>query len=440
VGKEVLLGFNADARGDDVSVITSLGGTTAWVAIGGSGSVPAAGGDADKLDKDAIARVELQINRKFDIERVYRSWPDLLPTAYDLWSMDQGRILLLSIKSKTAPNGQIIPFGEIASGARDAEIDAHADRLVAGVTGARIGKLWLCYNHEPTEEDGYGTLLDGNHGAGSVTLTVDPTPIGVSSVPFTTKLKRPGGSTVNVTIIAPFSVGATSISINTLGTLSEDNSRLWLQSRAQAGADFIAAWARIKSRMLARAGFSALGVKWVPIFIHGSGTWNDVSGYGLFYPASSDVDYIGFDGAYVGPPNVDAQPFSSFFDAPGNSALSWMRSKGKPIIIGETSVNEEAADPNAAGDWLTALGAYLKTLEPDIRAFVYYSGTGGWFLDGSPYGSDYKLARYRALALDPHFRQQNVVEVSLPAVSRSPSASAPPTAFSEKPPPRSFGG
>jgi len=106
---------------------------------------------AGESEEQAIAALEQRIGRPLAVERIYHRWWDAFPTAEDVASARSGRLLFVSWSAMTA-RGMVTPWGDIASGAYDRWIRARADAVRA------LGlPLYLCFHHEPEDNEAFGT-------------------------------------------------------------------------------------------------------------------------------------------------------------------------------------------------------------------------------------------------------------------------------------------
>lgn len=103
----------------------------------------------------AIARVESQIGRKFRIDHRYYRWDAPIPTSYDAWTSQEGRIPFLNWNARRR-NGTVVTWSRIASGAEDSWIEARADAFET------FGKpLYLSFHHEPEDDvTAFGSAAD----------------------------------------------------------------------------------------------------------------------------------------------------------------------------------------------------------------------------------------------------------------------------------------
>jgi hypothetical protein len=381
-----LLGFYAPPRppgdgADDRAVIATFPNRPA--------GTPYPTTDPDHLKKNALVRAELQVGRQFALYRCYRSLEDVAqPGALELWAIDGGRVVLLSLKSRRFDTS-VIPYGDVAAGLWDATIDALADGLIAA---NRRKRIWLCYNHEPSLEEAYQTTKQGTQGAGTTLLNVAPIPIAVTageSFAFQT-------SHVVVAVVAPGApIGATQIPCSAISGTVTNGDVLPLQTQSESNLDFAAAWRRIHTRMNARPGFADLEVKWLPIFLP-----NTTAQLNEKWPGDAYADYVGLDGPYELAPQGKSLATSTF----GTQSIPWALTKNKPIVVGEWSLNDQAGFPNAAADYILGALAYLKTLP--IKGDAYWSGgPSGFWLAEPPEGSSLKLEAFRTLAFDEFFAE-----------------------------------
>ena len=98
--------------------------------------------------QDSMVRVEGQIGRKFAIDHAYYQWDKAIPTAYESWTVSQGRIPFINWKMPSS-------WSQVASGSQDAWI----------VTRAKAFKsfgypVYLAVHHEPENDPGYGSTAD----------------------------------------------------------------------------------------------------------------------------------------------------------------------------------------------------------------------------------------------------------------------------------------
>jgi Bacterial Ig domain/Glycosyl hydrolase family 26 len=116
-----------------------------------------------------------------------------------------------------------------------------------------------------------------------------------------------------------------------------------------------------------------------------------------YYPGDDVVDWIAADGYnWFGSTHVRNAPRRSFAEVFG-SFYTWGSSRGKPLMIAEFGVLEDAANELGKAQWLTDARETVKTW-PSIKALVYYNARGWWF-DSSPPSLD----AFRALTADPYF-------------------------------------
>ncbi len=170
---------------------------------------------------------------------------------------------------------------------------------------------------------------------------------------------------------------------------------------ASAGAvgtpsDYISAWRRIHN-IFAERGATNVRFVWCPT------AWGFKTGDAQkFYPGDAYVDWICADGFNWAPAKPGAywasfaQIFQPFYD--------WAATRGKPLMIGETGVQERA--PGEKAQWITAARTAIKDRFRQIRAFVYFdslkqetSGAYDWQVDSTPASYD----AFKAMGADPFF-------------------------------------
>jgi len=52
----------------------------------------------EAIQESAFTSVELKSERKFDLDRIYRQWDNVLPGTRELWTIEQGRTPIVSFK------------------------------------------------------------------------------------------------------------------------------------------------------------------------------------------------------------------------------------------------------------------------------------------------------------------------------------------------------
>lgn len=162
-------------------------------------------------------------------------------------------------------------------------------------------------------------------------------------------------------------------------------------------ARFVQAWQRIHDIFESRG---ATNVEWV---------WcPNASAFGsgkaqAYYPGDAYVDWICGDG-YNWAPGRQGSPWTSFQNV-FSSFYAWGSATGKPLLIGETGVQER--DPGEKGSWITGMANAIKSTYPAIKALVYFdaassSNQGGWY-DWHVDTSTASYDAFRAMAADPYF-------------------------------------
>jgi hypothetical protein len=163
-----------------------------------------------------------------------------------------------------------------------------------------------------------------------------------------------------------------------------------LRSEVTSGADYVAAWDRI------RAVFAAVGVHnaawvWCPT----AGGFGDGQAP-AFYPGDNEVDWI----------CADAYPYGTVtsFAATVDPFLSWASHHGKPVMIGEFGVPESYSAQQRA-QWLRA-AQQVVLANRQIKALLYFDDNPpGQTPQGSYSLGDAgaALSAFRSIARLPYF-------------------------------------
>ena len=136
-------------------------------------------------------------------------------------------------------------------------------------------------------------------------------------------------------------------------------------SKAGSPATFKAAWARIVSIFRSRGATNAAFV-WCPT------AWGiEANRAQQYYPGSSTVDWICGDG-YNWYPRKPGSTWTTFERA-FRHWYAWASTKGKPLLIGETGVQEDPRSPSRKAQWIRDMGTTLRTRMPKVRAVVYFN-------------------------------------------------------------------
>jgi hypothetical protein len=78
----------------------------------------------------------------------------------------------------------------------------------------------------------------------------------------------------------------------------------------------------------------------------------------------------------------------------------------KPYLVGETGSVEDPYTPGRKGQWMTAMGSYIKAYMPGLYALVYFdlaASGAGWNLDTSTSS----MNGFKTFASDPYFNIPN---------------------------------
>jgi len=161
-------------------------------------------------------------------------------------------------------------------------------------------------------------------------------------------------------------------------------------------ADFRAAWKHFFSQL------SSSGVTNIrrTLILLGSnyekGTAND------YWPGASYVDRLGVDCYnWFASTTKPKAPWRSFQQIV-QSAYDYSVSKSKVLWVCETATLEDPNQPGRKAQWISDMGATLKSM-PNIRGAMYFEGAGGWWLSTPPEGSAAALSAFKNLLEDPYF-------------------------------------
>jgi hypothetical protein len=161
-------------------------------------------------------------------------------------------------------------------------------------------------------------------------------------------------------------------------------------------ADYKAAWQRF-SRIMAEEGATNA----VKVYVC-MGWRPDLAE--AYYPGDA-CDWVAGDPYnWAGTASKPGASWRSFAQAAGGF-YAWARTKGKPIMIGETGTLEDPADPNRKARWIRAMGATLQQW-PEVKALVYYNdnhddgqGINAWSLS-----TPQAVAAMREVVDQPYFQ------------------------------------
>ncbi len=185
-------------------------------------------------------------------------------------------------------------------------------------------------------------------------------------------------------------------------------------------AQYVAAWRRAHD-LFAQEGATNVVWVWCP----NSGAFSDGTA-DQWYPGDAYVDWVCADGYNWAPAQSWAQ-WRSFADtfAPFHA---WGMARNKPMMVGETGVQERAVGEKAA--WLRAAQADLPTKLPGIAAVMYFDSDTiyPWWTDSRPDSFE----AFSAFANDPYMTTR---ATALPAsvAFTSAATSTPPTVLLRKP-------
>jgi hypothetical protein len=179
--------------------------------------------------------------------------------------------------------------------------------------------------------------------------------------------------------------------------------------------EFKAAFQHIHDRFIADGVRNVLYTMVMFDTAYDQGTIND------YYPGDSYVDVLGVDAYNWYDCGERQEPWTSFHDV----ALAFHdfgAAHHKFMIIAEVGSEEDSADPNHKGAWITDMLATLKTW-PDVKGVAWfnsgppYGSTCNWWVDSSPAS----LAAFQAIGrdsyLNPPRKQPPVTNLSYVNVS-----------------------
>lgn len=173
----------------------------------------------------------------------------------------------------------------------------------------------------------------------------------------------------------------------------EDDRDISGQRRAGTPADYRAAWRHIRSVFRRER---VQNVRFVMILMG----WTFHRGLaGQWYPGRSVVDVVGADAYnWFGTAHPGANSWTTFESA-FQAAYRFADSKGKPLWVTETGVQEDPARPGRKAAWYRSVAAAAEKW-PALGGVVFFmGGRYGWYPDSSKRS----LAAFRALGQDPLF-------------------------------------
>ncbi len=275
--------------------------------------------------RDLLATGETQFGRKFDVERCFLKWEDLIigggggttATAdYVELVASQGRIPWINLVNERRSGSTAPSWAAIGSGAEDAYLDALAARLNSWRDSTGSG-AFFCFHHEPESRlNAYGVH------------TTDSTHFGDSD-------------------------------------------------------DYKAAWARIRAR------FNLAGVTNLTyVFDAGCLQWNTgTPGSNFKHPANTCppdtvIDWVAanpFNFIYTSPPaNYNSwATFASLIDSGANGFYQWTAANrsGLPIMVGAMGCIEDPGNPTRRGSWLAAASASIRNTLTRLRGAIYFDAS-----------------------------------------------------------------
>src|SRR5207302_1050171 len=146
---------------------------------------------------------------------------------------------------------------------------------------------------------------------------------------------------------------------------------------------FIPAW-RYVHDMFVKEG--ATNVRWVWCAVAGN-FWNGTAQ--SYYPGGAYVDWIAADGFSFWPVQQTPKNTWRSLQEIFTNFYTWGATKGKPLMIASTGVQEDPSQPSRKAQWFQDATNTLKAW-PRLKAFVYYSspivvpgGTAVFYADSS---------------------------------------------------------
>jgi beta-mannanase len=156
-------------------------------------------------------------------------------------------------------------------------------------------------------------------------------------------------------------------------------------------AEYRAAWKHVSDILASEKATNVVKV----LIIMG---YKDVDDY---YPGDSVVDWIGGDPYNWAYSNNNPTAKWSEFDTVVKHFYTWASKYNKPLMLGETGCNEDAADPTRRAKWIAGMAASAKKL-PLLKAVCYFnykSATSNDFYINTPEA----LAAFKAMGQDPYY-------------------------------------
>lgn len=160
-------------------------------------------------------------------------------------------------------------------------------------------------------------------------------------------------------------------------------------------ADFVAAWRHVVSLFRSQG---ATNCSWV--WILEGHTFAQPGAASSWYPGDRYVDWIAADAYdwYPGRHGSAWREFAAIFAPLRSWAAAYHR--GKPVMVAETGVQEDPADPRRKAAWFENALTTIRSW-PQLKAFVYYNSTQSypWLVNSS----GPSLAAFRSIAAAPYF-------------------------------------
>ncbi len=159
-------------------------------------------------------------------------------------------------------------------------------------------------------------------------------------------------------------------------------------------AQYVRAWRHVRD-IFARRGATNASWVWCP------NAWAFTEGRaGRFYPGDRWVDWLCADGYnwFPGKRGSKWRSFSEIFA----DFYRWGKRHDKPMMVGETGVQEDRRRDGRKQRWLLNARASMKRRYPRIRAFVYFHSDSNypWWIDSSRRAA----TGFRKVARSSYFR------------------------------------
>ncbi len=160
-----------------------------------------------------------------------------------------------------------------------------------------------------------------------------------------------------------------------------------------SASDYVAAFRHV-AQVFDGVGANNVRMVWGPIMVY---TFQGAhGGPNVWYPGPEYVDYVGVNG-YNWYPGRSYTKWRSFRDT-FSVAYNWSTSRGKPMVIAETGVQEDPKVPGRKAQWLKDALATAKGW-PQLKALCYFNSDTiyPWWVTSTSSA----LSAYKAMGQDP---------------------------------------